>query len=168
MPPDPPHLIAVARLLLSAGTAPPTEAQLRRAVSTAYYALFHKVSRAGADRFMGSDSEARAGYALLYRGFNHGRMRSICKSLDVPQFKDELRRQLGKDAVSQDARDFATDFATLQDARHSADYDPRAAFSPSDVSTLIEMADHGLAAFGRIDLDEQADILALMLVRARS
>ncbi|MBD0273523.1 MAG: hypothetical protein ICV73_16540 [Acetobacteraceae bacterium] len=94
-------------------------------------------------------------------------MRTICKALDAPQLRGELKRQLGRDAVSQDARDFATDFADLQDARHSADYDPKAVFSPSSVSTLIEVADHGLAAFGRIAPDEQADLLALMLVAAR-
>lgn len=165
---DPSDLIAVARLLLTAGTAPPTEAQLRRAVSTAYYALFHTVSRAAAERFMGPGSEDSAGYVLLYRGFNHGRMRTICKELDARQLSKELRRHLGKDVVSQDARSFAIDFAALQEARHSADYDPRALFLPSDTSELIEMAVHGLAAFSRIAPDEQADILALMLVSARS
>ena len=161
--PDPTDLLAVARLLLSAKPAPPSEAQLRRAASTAYYALFHKASRAAAERFMGPGRGSSAGYALLYRGLNHGRMRDVCKALDVPRLKDPWKRQLGKDA-----RGFAADFVALQEARHSADYDPKAEFSPSGVSALIEAADNGLAAFDRIAPDERADMLALMLVGARS
>ena len=165
--PDASELIATARFLLSAGTATPAEAQLRRAVSTAYYALFHRVSRAAAERFIGKASEASAAYALLYRGFNHGRMRDICKALDAPRLKDAWKKHLGRDAVSQDARDFTAVFGGLQEARRAADYDPRIAFSPSDVASLIEAADNALAAFDRIAPGERADILALMLVGVR-
>lgn len=167
MPLDPSDLIATARLLLSVGTAPPSEARLRRAASTAYYALFHGIARAAADRFVGRESERSTAYALMYRGLNHGRMRDVCKALDASRLTESWKRQLGRDAVGQDARDFAADFVALQEARHAADYDPRSVFSPPGVSNLIEAADHGLAAFDRIAPEEQADILALMLVSAR-
>jgi hypothetical protein len=64
--PDPSELLAGARLLSDAsGAIPPSDAQLRRAVSTAYYALFHKVVRAAAERFMGPAHENAAGFSLL-------------------------------------------------------------------------------------------------------
>jgi hypothetical protein len=81
----PSELLDLARLLVARGSNPPTEAQLRRAASTAYYAVFHTVARAGASRFMGAGAEAGAGFAVLYRGFNHGRMKSVCRALDVPR-----------------------------------------------------------------------------------
>jgi hypothetical protein len=79
-------------MLAAAGTGlPPSEAQLRRAVSTAYYALFHNVLRAGAQRFMGPVSEIKPGYTLIYRGFTHGRMKSVCASVGVPTLSRSLQ-----------------------------------------------------------------------------
>ena len=50
-----PHdLIEVARALTESGHAPPTQARLRRAVGTAYYALFHCLAGATAGLLIGS------------------------------------------------------------------------------------------------------------------
>lgn len=165
--PDPSDLVAVARLLLSAGPAtPPSEAQLRRAVSTAYYALFHKVLRAGAERFMGVGKQRSAGYGLIYRGFNHGRMKTVCASLNVATLSKTLQ-QLGRIAVSQDMRDFAGAFVALQEARHLADYDPSTVFTLSASTDLVDVADAAMTAFDRATPDERADVLALMLISPR-
>src|SRR5258708_2364680 len=66
----------------------PTDAHLRRAVSTAYYALFHKVLRSAAQRFMGPDQERRAGFTILYRSFDHRHMKLVCLALRVSTLKD--------------------------------------------------------------------------------
>jgi len=105
---------------------------------------------------MGLDQENSAGYALIYRSFDHRHIKAVCEGLDVSTLKDSLKRQLGRNAVSQDMRNFANSFPRLQEARHLADYDPQAVFPHADVLFLIDTA----AA-------EQADILALMLARAR-
>ena len=42
-------LIETARRLTASGAAPPTQADLRRAVSTAYYGLFHCLAGTAAD-----------------------------------------------------------------------------------------------------------------------
>ncbi|MEA2831742.1 MAG: hypothetical protein QOF22_2490, partial [Bradyrhizobium sp.] len=147
--PDPADLLTVARLLLNAGAAPPSDAQLRRAVSTAYYALFHKILRAAVQRFMGADQVGSAGYAILYRSFDHRHMRIICEALAVSKLKDTLKRQLGRDAVSPDMRNFAYAFPVLQDVRHLADYDPTALFQQSDVASLIDATEVAMADFDR-------------------
>ena len=116
---------------------------------------------------MGSGKETSAGYAILYRSFDHQHMRTICEALHVSTLKDKLKRQLGRSAVSQDMRDFANVFPALQEARHLADYDPQIQFLPSDVSSLIDAADVEIMAFDQADADERADILALMMVRTR-
>jgi hypothetical protein len=64
-------------------------------------------------------------------------------------------------------RDFAGAFPTLQAARHRIDYDPAATFVPADVSSLIGEAETAIAAFDRVAPDEQADLLALMMVKVR-
>lgn len=167
--PDPSELLAVARLLSDAsGPNPASDAQLRRAISTAYYALFHKVLRAAAERFMGPGQEKAAGFSLLYRGFDHRQIRSVCEALQMSTLKEKYKRHLARTAVSQDMRDFAGAFPPLQDARHLADYDPAFQFLPSDASSLIDLAKVGMDAFDRVAPDERTDVLALMMVGARS
>jgi uncharacterized protein (UPF0332 family) len=166
--PDPSRLLAVARLLAASDADEvPSEEQLRRAVSTAYYALFHAVLRAGANRFVGEENENRPGYGLIYRGFNHTRMKAVCAALDVARLSPSLQRQLGITVVSQHMREFASDFVALQEARNRADYDPRAEFFHSDTVSVVAQAELALRRFERAAADERIDILALMLAGAR-
>jgi hypothetical protein len=166
--PDAADLLAVARLLSIPGPEPRSyDAQLRRAVSTAYYALFHSILRAAAQRFMGREQENAAGYAIIYRSFDHGHMKRVCEALRVSTLKDKFRYHLRRTSVSQDMRDFAAIFPILQDARQHADYDPTAEFPTSEVSSLVDAAEVAMAAFERTAADEQADVLALMMVRTR-
>ncbi len=64
-------------------------------------------------------------------------------------------------------RGFASDFVALQDLRELADYDPQAVISHSDAISAVEQADLALQAFARTAPEEQADVLALMLVNSR-
>lgn len=162
-------LLAVARLLADASVQPPPgDARLRRAVSTAYYAVFHAVAQAAAQRFMGPGQEKSAGYALLYRSFDHLRMKIVCEALQVATLKTKFSDALRRSAVSKDTRDFAGVFPTLQEARHLADYDPAVEFLPSEVSSLVDAAGVAIDAFDRINPEERADVLALMMVKART
>ncbi len=147
---------------------PASDAALRRAVSTAYYAVFHAVLRAAASRFMGPGMHARAGYALLYRSFDHRHMKEMCEALKLPTLKQRLQRQLGRRAVSLDMQSFSEDFVALQEARHEADYDPTAQWTPSDALGLIGAAERAIATFHRITPEEQADMLALLMVKPRA
>jgi hypothetical protein len=148
--------------------SPPSDAQLRRAVSSAYYALFHRVVRAGAQRFMGPGTEARPGYNLIYRGFTHSRLKDVCKRLDITPLAPRMQEQLGRQSVGQDMRDFASGFVALQELRELADYDSQTVFRPSDAIGSVEAADLALLAFDRTAPEEQADVLALMLVNSRA
>jgi len=160
--------MAVARLLVRVGgPSPPNQAQLRRAVSTAYYALFHKVVRAAAARFTGPGQEQSGAYAILYRSFDHGHMKRMCEELQLSTLKDRIKGPLHRDTVSQDTRDFAGMFPDLQDTRHLTDYDPTVRFLSSDVTSLINATQDAIEAFDRIPADEQADVLALLMVRTR-
>jgi hypothetical protein len=167
--PESSELIAVARALADGSIGGPrTDAHLRRAISTAYYAVYHKVTRAAAERFMGAGRQTTAGYSVLYRSFDHRHMREMCERLSAPTLKDRYRRLFGRDALSQEARDFTAAFAPLQDARHLADYDPEIRFLASDVVSMVDAADVAMAAFDAIDPTEQADILALLMVPTRT
>ena len=65
-------------------------------------------------------------------------------------------------------RDFATAFATLQEARHFADYDPSIRFTLSNAVDFIDKAEAATATFDAITPGEQADVLALTPANPRA
>lgn len=161
----PADLVAAARLLAGADAA--GEVYFRRAISTAYYALFHHVLGAGAARFLRDGKTDSSAYSVLYRGFTHGRMKTVCEALNLMTLSRSFARQFRRTSVSSDMRAFATTFLELQDARHRADYDPQATFTVVDAETFIADAESAILAFDRTEPAERDDVLALMLTSAR-
>jgi uncharacterized protein (UPF0332 family) len=143
------------------------DAYLQRAVSTAYYAVFHMLIQAATDRFIGSGHLHTPTACILYRGFDHRTMRTVCEDLQKPTIKDKYKQLLRRTAVSPSMRQFSVSFPALQDHRHAADYDPQAKLEPSQASEIVDEAVKCMLAFGSADTGEQADILALLLVGAR-
>jgi len=70
----PADLVAHAERLEAAAKRKPHQADLRRAVSAAYYALFHAVAAAAADTLIGTTVSHRASpiWSRVYRSLEHG------------------------------------------------------------------------------------------------
>ena len=101
-------LMEVARALVESGHAPPTQARLRRAVSTAYYAMFHCLAASAADLFIGTVRSPA--WHRTYRALERRQARSAClQGKIMREFPAEIR-------------DFAEAFVALQKARQEADY----------------------------------------------
>lgn len=117
-------LATARRLLESAGS---TDADRRRAVSTAYYALLHALCRLVADS---RPAPAGATWDQVYRGLAHAETKRRCSAnrLLAASFSEPVQRIGGA-------------FIQLQDARHLADYDPTYALS-------VEAAEIHIAAAG--------------------
>jgi len=164
--PDPADLLNVARLL-AGGPPDATDAQLRRAVSTAYYAVFHKILRMAAHRFVGEAQGQTAAYRMIYRGFDHGRVNEVCQAIDKPMMSKAFKESLGKSGVSLEMRRFANAFCVLRDARHLADYDPTYRLERIVVDGMIQMAETAMAALDAVAPEELADVMALMMVKTR-
>jgi uncharacterized protein (UPF0332 family) len=145
-----------------------TEAELRRAVSTAYYALFHTVLKTAADRLVGDTQQATGAYSLVYRGFDHLHMKKGCEELRKPNLSGSVQKALKRSTVSSDTREFATAFIDLQVNRHFADYDPTEPFTQIDVQSQVDATENAMQKFASIAVDEQLDILAFLLVKTRS
>ena len=166
--PLPAELIEVSEVLVArTAAASPSAGQRRRAVSTAYYAVFHTLLQAAADRFIGPPRSADASYKIIYRGFNHGRMRAVCEALAARQLSQALRLQLARTTASQAVRDFAALFVYLQNARNGADYDPAWDEQWSECIDLVDRAKAALALFSTITPNDKTDMLALMLIAPR-
>lgn len=73
---NPDHLLEQAdRLLAPPGGGAPRQVDLRRAISNAYYSLFHAVLTDAADDFVGSTHRQSPRYALVYRSVDHKSLR---------------------------------------------------------------------------------------------
>ncbi|MDW8444487.1 MAG: hypothetical protein RML45_09430 [Acetobacteraceae bacterium] len=66
-------LIATAKRLLPEAPGRPRQSDLRRAVSTAYYALFHTLAKSNADLLaLKSDGVLERAWTQVYRSLQHG------------------------------------------------------------------------------------------------
>ena len=128
----PRELIRTARRLIeSPGRGQPRQSDLKRAVSTAYYALFHALCLICANGFIGTKPADRSNPAWrqTYRSVAHGLAKSRCtKSDTIRLFPSQIRN-------------FADEFVKMQRKRHEADYDPLSRFKLSDVVVAIDAAE---------------------------
>ena len=134
----------------------PTQEDLRRAVSTAYYALFHTLSNECADLLVGATTTDRASdeWTQAYRALDHRQLRSQCGRAEVARYHQGLQ-------------DFAVTFRRLQEYRHQADYSPRADFAQDQVSAIIDRAASAMAAFNAVPEDERRRFIVYLTLRRR-
>lgn len=153
----PADLLAHAERLSVAARRRPHQADLRRAVSAAYYALFHAISGAAADTLIGTtklhrDSET---WRRVYRSLDHGFARSQCLAKTGSQIPAVLR-------------DVADTFVQLQELRHEADYDPKAAFLREDVVAHIAQARIAIGILDNADVGDRRVFAAWLIFRSRA
>ena len=150
---NPRDLIEAARALTDVGREYPTQARLRRAVSTAYYAVFHCLAGTAADLFIGrSRNEA---WHQVYRALEHGKARNACwHQRAMQRFPTEVR-------------DFAEAFVMLQDRRHEADYALDDRYDKLDVLSAIDRAENAIARFDQADIEHRRSFVAHVLFRQR-
>lgn len=131
----PSDLIKTADMLLKAhtGRGRPLQSSLKRAISTAYYAMFHALCKNKADCFVGvvgkdKNEMVKSAWKRVYRSIDHYDARDRCKEIrQEKKFPDEIRT-------------FAREFVDLQIKRHEADYDPDSTDKIEDAQTWIDIA----------------------------
>jgi uncharacterized protein (UPF0332 family) len=134
----------------------PKQASLRRAVSTAYYALFHLLI-----------SEAVANWnrvnlrAALGRAFDHNIMKAASNRI-------QDRRQfpfLGEDpAAVAVLKAVAKTFAQLQEKRHTADYDNTTFWTRTEALAQIKSAEQAFNTWKSIRNEQIAQAYLVSLV----
>ncbi len=146
----------------------PKRADLRRAVSTAYYAVFHFLSKAAADALVGSTKGGSAAHTIVYRAFEHRRMHTACREASRQQLDAKLSTTLGFASFDANLRSGASAFVELQDRRHRADYDPNYAITTSETKSAIDLAETAIAAFSGADKEQFRLFLIFLLFQTRS
>ena len=150
---NPRDLLDTARRLAHPGAAQPTQADLRRAVSTAYYALFHCLAAAAADLLTGSDRSPE--WHQVYRALEHGKAKRAC------------RQQGALRAFPMEIHSFAEMFADLQGARHAADYALEGEYSKPDVLTIINRAENAINEFEQASVRHRRGFAVHVLFKRR-
>lgn len=144
---NPDHLFEQAEGLIQlSATGSPRQADLRRAVSTAYYALFHSTLREAADLFVGVTNRDTSRYALVYRSIDHKRLREFCEDVVKTTMPKKYAPYAPDVGWGQNIAAFAAAVIELQIKRLAADYDPLFRIKKSNARLLVRT---GRAAFAR-------------------
>ena len=155
-------LIDVASILANLQDAPGSDgteesARLRKAVSAAYYAMFHALAQNNADRLVGeleADRETGA-WHRTYRALEHRTAYRQLSESRLGNFSAQVKR-------------FGSAFRDLQYNRHQADYDPQSHFSPADVLNLIAEAESAIRDFLTATAAERRELATLVLFPSRA
>lgn len=148
--PNPDHLLDHAdRLAATGGAGAPRQTDLRRAISAAYYALFHAVASAVADDLAGRTHRHTARYALVYRTINHGSLRRLCEQVRAGTVPPKHTAYVPKGGFGADLIAFSSALIDLQEKRHLADYDPLFRARASDAVLAVATARSALTRFNR-------------------
>ena len=124
---------------------PHGQTNLRRALSTAYYAMFHALAHLYADHLVGATEVNRSepAWFQVYRSLEHGQAKERCT-----RNRSVLAR------FPQAIQDFGKTFAEMQERRHSADYDPEAHFTLAIVVHYLEKAETAIQGLQSTHISE--------------
>ena len=160
----PEQLIAQAEFLIRHDS---NEANVRRAVSSSYYALFHLLVRDAVLNWKHLDHRSR-----LARAFEHKRMkdasRAILKEIEKVQNLDSTD-QNPEQTIRFKLSIVAQAFLDLQQARHKADYDIEEMFNPRDASINVAQARQAFLTWAEVKDEPLAQgFLYSLLFKERS
>ena len=152
----PEHLLQIATDLAEINTRRPRRADLCRAASTIYYALFHCLARGCADSLAGRARAVgnRPMWQRVYRALEHRQAKTRCENMPS-WFPDEIRR-------------FGQTFAVQQSKRHFADYDPDHAIRKSEVVADIHRARTAIDEFLATSASDRRDFAVHVLMKVRA
>ena len=160
-PPNPEHLFEQAIALVDRPGS--RETDLRRAISAAYYGLFHFVSTAAANMVVGATKQSTDRYALVYRSVDHSRLRALCLQLRATNPQVPFVPVGGFGPIA----DFARNAFNLHELRNLADYDPSRKFQPSEARLAISDARQAIKWFQQGTQEQQETFLTLLLFKSR-
>ena len=144
VPLDPWALIRSVRDTLNqaAHPMPASRETIHRAVSTAYYAVFHALARNNADNIIGPPANPAMAldWVDAYRRMRHGYAAN--------------QHQQYMFTLDRNGRDFSDHFINLKNARETADYNPNVFFNLTSASHWLNRA---IAALNNLDAMRPTD-----------
>lgn len=165
---NPDHLLDQAdRLIAPIGGGAPRQADLRRAISSAYYALFHALLTQIADDLAGRVDRQSSRYALVYRSVDHKSLRRMCEDIIKPNLPTKYTQYVPPAGFGADLIAVATAVVDLQEKRHSADYDPLYRVRASDAAIAVATSRSALLRLRRANRSYRRTFLSLAVFSLR-
>lgn len=155
---NPEDLIALAKELVHRDSGRPKQASLKRAVSSAYYAVFHALARECVERTIGfrfSSPRYWETVTPLYRSVDHGAAKSL------------FNRLLNDTTSPAELKDFARSFIDLQAERVRADYDPRPSFTRWESHGTVANAERAIKQIQALSDDIRRELAVQLITRQR-
>jgi len=165
---DPEHLFEQAdRLIVPLASEPePRQTDLRRAVSSAYYGVFHFTVASAADMFLGTTNRHSEQYNATCRTVTHTWLRALCDHVRGLLKPKSLPHVPGIDFFGPLVK-FAHNVSELQEARHSSDYDPSFDIKPDEANVWISTAREAVSLFRSATDRQQVVFMTLLLFNLR-
>jgi uncharacterized protein (UPF0332 family) len=145
---------------------PKGETDLRRAISAAYYALFHYTLKAAADLICGVADRGTPRYNLVYRSIDHGSFKNLHEQIKTKQLNDKIRPYAPAGGFGL-AADFIRAAVNVQEERNWADYDPMKLFTNARARQAISDARNAIKFFEDATAEQRAACLMLLLFKPR-
>ena len=136
------ELLEHARFLANLDARTTSQANIRRAISAAYYAVFHLLAAEVAEQ-VSPDSPAGL-RERTQRALEHSQMVKVAKAFSqegATRVKDLPDDIVLPHPVSRELALIGSRFKRLQDERYAADYDVSKHFDPTDALTQVQEAE---------------------------
>lgn len=148
------RMLDAADLLLD--RKPKSAAFRRRAVSSAYYAMFHALAKSCTECLLPGTNPGSDEYIRVYRALNHKPLR------------DAFRLSPLKEALA--LRSIGTILAELQSAREDADYSPPGnhLFPLASARDLVAKARRAVSDLDKLTEEERRALATCLLFKVRS
>lgn len=144
-----------------AGRGRPRQASLRRAISTAYYALFHLLGAEAAAQ--ASPVRPRGLRDRIQRALAHETMKQAASAFRATNLPDHVASFVSQPLPPQIV-DIAKNFVLLQEARHKPDYDPAEQFDRTSVQGLVNNAERAFLLWEQIRNTDDARVFVASLM----
>lgn len=165
---NPDHLFEQAdRLIAPPGGGAPRQADLRRAISNAYYGIFHAVLTEAADYFAGKSQRQTPIYQLVYRSIDHRSLRRLCEDVKKKTLPEKILQYEPTGGFGQDLIALTTAVVDLQEKRHLADYDPLFRVGMSDAVLAVATGRTAMARFQNANRPRRKAFLSLLVFSPR-
>ena len=146
-------LIWIARQLARIDSSEtPINDELRKAISCAYYALFHALCNCVADQWTGLDQQLKGSDAWVqaYRLLEHGKIKNACiKICSSKRFPEDLIAM-------------AQVFMIVQSMRLRADYDPMSIFSLDETIDTIDLVEEAIRKLRNADANDRMAFISFL------
>jgi uncharacterized protein (UPF0332 family) len=159
------ELLEHARFLASLDEQTASQANIRRAISASYYAVFHLLSAAVAEQ---TSPDSPAGLReCTQRALSHSQMFNVAKAFSQQGQKTVKSLPKGfvlPDPISAELASIASIFQELQEARHAADYDVLKEFDSVDAISYVQEAEKVFKDWKTEKLSENAPVFLAALI----